>query len=228
MKETFVLRKENRISIDKMNDDDAGVLFKAILAHADGMAVDLENAPLAVQLLFPLISAQIDRADAAYQETCDKRAAAGRAGGQAKLSNAKQSQAKLSNAKQSQAMLSNAKHSEPDPDSDYEPDIEDRKAPTEPKERSSRFTPPTVEEVESFAEENGLQLDPEAFVDFYASKGWKVGNAPMKDWKAAARNWARRDKAERPPKRDGPKGLKYSEILSGVDYTKLLHGVGAG
>ena len=36
-------------------------------------------------------------------------------------------------------------------------------------------------------------MDAQRFVDFYASKGWKVGNAGMKDWHAAVRNWERRD-----------------------------------
>ena len=40
-------------------------------------------------------------------------------------------------------------------------------------------------------------FDAESFVDFYASNGWKVGNAPMKDWKAAARRWVRRRLDER-------------------------------
>ena len=25
--------------------------------------------------------------------------------------------------------------------------------------------------------------------DYYAANGWKVGRNPMKDWKAATRNW---------------------------------------
>lgn len=58
--------------------------------------------------------------------------------------------------------------------------------------KSSRFSPPTKEQVEKYAQEKNLGLDPERFVDFYASKGWKVGTSSMKDWKAAARNWARR------------------------------------
>tara|TARA_R110000824_G_scaffold15839_1_gene66447 strand:+ start:2187 stop:2951 length:765 start_codon:yes stop_codon:yes gene_type:complete len=33
-----------------------------------------------------------------------------------------------------------------------------------------------------------------SFYDYYASKGWKVGQSPMKDWQAAARNWVRRSK----------------------------------
>lgn len=59
------------------------------------------------------------------------------------------------------------------------------------------FEPPTVEELETFMRENDLlpsdmcKPQAEAFIDFYSSKGWRVGNAGMKDWKAASRNWAR-------------------------------------
>ena len=56
-----------------------------------------------------------------------------------------------------------------------------------------RFTPPTVEDVTSYCRERGNAVDAQRFVDFYASKGWKVGNAGMKDWHAAVRNWERRD-----------------------------------
>ena len=37
-------------------------------------------------------------------------------------------------------------------------------------------------------------IDPEAFVDFYASKGWMIGKNKMKDWKAAVRTWEQGDK----------------------------------
>lgn len=57
-----------------------------------------------------------------------------------------------------------------------------------------RFAPPTVDEVQAYMEEAHLTMDADKFIDFYESKGWRVGSQPMKDWKAAARNWARRDK----------------------------------
>lgn len=56
------------------------------------------------------------------------------------------------------------------------------------------MSPPTVEDVAAYAKEKGLTLDPAHFVDFYTSKGWKVGREPMKDWKAACRNWVRQDR----------------------------------
>ena len=67
----------------------------------------------------------------------------------------------------------------------------------------ARFRAPSPEEVEeyarSYAEGKGLDLastdfDPERFVDFYAQKGWVVGKAKMKDWKASVRNWVRSSK----------------------------------
>lgn len=64
---------------------------------------------------------------------------------------------------------------------------------------ASRFTPPTAEEVALFAKENGLTLDPMQFVDFYSAKGWKIGTSPMKDWRAAVRNWVRRDQVGSAP-----------------------------
>ena len=58
---------------------------------------------------------------------------------------------------------------------------------------SSRFTPPTVDEVRDYCMERGNDVDPQRFFDFYSSKGWRVGQNPMKDWRAAVRTWERRD-----------------------------------
>ncbi len=55
--------------------------------------------------------------------------------------------------------------------------------------KKARFTPPTVEQVTEYCRERNNTVDAERFVDFYASKGWLVGKAAMKDWKAAVRNW---------------------------------------
>lgn len=75
---------------------------------------------------------------------------------------------------------------------------------------TARFRAPTPEEVSGYAEDNGLALDAARFCDFYASKGWKVGKSPMKDWRASARNWARADGR----KGGGPDGEadEYSEL----------------
>lgn len=59
----------------------------------------------------------------------------------------------------------------------------------ETKRRAPRFTPPTVDEVREFCLAHGHAVDAVKFVNFYTSKGWKVGNQAMKDWRAAVRTW---------------------------------------
>jgi hypothetical protein len=56
---------------------------------------------------------------------------------------------------------------------------------------SMRFTPPTREEVGAYCLERGNSVDPEHWMDHYTSNGWKVGRVPMKDWRAAVRQWER-------------------------------------
>ena len=60
------------------------------------------------------------------------------------------------------------------------------------KDKPRRFVPPSVEQVRAYCRERGNSIDPEAFVNYYASKGWTVGRAPMKDWRAAVRTWEQR------------------------------------
>lgn len=60
------------------------------------------------------------------------------------------------------------------------------------------FLAPTVEQVRQYAESENLPLDPTQFVDYYTANGWLLGKRPMRDWKAAARNWARKIAAETP------------------------------
>lgn len=53
------------------------------------------------------------------------------------------------------------------------------------------FSKPTASEVTAYAESLGYPLDGQQFCDYYESKGWLVGKAPMKDWQAAVRTWKR-------------------------------------
>lgn len=55
-----------------------------------------------------------------------------------------------------------------------------------------RFRKPSVEEVRAYCQERHNTVDAEQFVDYYESKGWRVGRNPMKDWKACVRTWERK------------------------------------
>ena len=78
---------------------------------------------------------------------------------------------------------------------------------TKPK-KDRRFTPPTVEEVREHCRERGYTFDPEAFVAFYESKGWKVGRNPMRSWQAACTTWQKREA----PMRGGSDDDEYSRL----------------
>ena len=55
---------------------------------------------------------------------------------------------------------------------------------------------PTVEEIEEYMIEREFFTTDQAetFFDHFESKGWVVGKAKMKCWKAATRNWIRNAK----------------------------------
>ena len=63
--------------------------------------------------------------------------------------------------------------------------------PTKGKKRrsSSTFVKPTFEECIAYAQEKGYQWNIERFFNYYESNGWRVGQNPMKNWKAAMRTW---------------------------------------
>ena len=65
-------------------------------------------------------------------------------------------------------------------------------------------THPTLEEVKAYCAERGNKVDPERWYDYYKANGWKVGRAPMKDWKASVRNWERTEKPHKPDRKKGP------------------------
>ena len=67
----------------------------------------------------------------------------------------------------------------------------------------TRFSPPSVQEIEDYCTEKGFLLDAERFVDYYASIGWRVGKNPMKDWRAAVRTWVKKDTPKPEPENCG-------------------------
>ena len=59
---------------------------------------------------------------------------------------------------------------------------------------STRFKVPSPEEFAAYFVERGSSAaEAEKCYDHYTANGWKVGRSPMKDWRAAVRNWLRSD-----------------------------------
>lgn len=98
----------------------------------------------------------------------------------------------------------------------------------EEKKKGGRFTPPALSEIKAYCQERVRDghpaVNPEKFLDYYEANGWKVGRNPMKDWKAAVRNWEQREKdsqkPEKPPDRK-PKAAYFDIPQRSYDYAAL-------
>lgn len=200
MKNSFILYGSWGPMIKAMSDEGAGQLLKACFAFSAGEAVTIENETAAA--IFETVKATMQADKEKYNEVSKKRREA------ALASKSKQMQA---NAPKSTDLLYES-------DSDNESVLKEREKRIKKKEKEKPKPPPTVEQVREYAAKAGINLDAERFVDYYTANGWKVGGrTPMKDWQAAARNWARRDK----PKPS--KGFDYENQrnYSADDYAAL-------
>lgn len=135
-------------------------------------------------------------------ETSRKRIVAGGSGGKAASKPESKPPSKSGSKTQSKAASNDASKPESKRASEEEEEEELGKGIKE-RGKAARFRAPSPAEVDeyarSYAEGKGLDLastdfDPERFVDFYAQKGWMVGKAKMKDWKASVRIWVRSSK----------------------------------
>lgn len=143
-------------------------------------------------------------------ETSRKRIVAGGSGGKAasKPESKRASEtgskppSKSGSKTQSKAASNDASKAESKRPSEEEEEV-GRGIKEEERGSKARFRAPSPEEVDeyarSYAEGKSLDLastdfDPERFVDFYAQKGWMVGKAKIKDWKASVRIWVRSSK----------------------------------
>ena len=84
------------------------------------------------------------------------------------------------------------------------------------KESAKRFVKPSVEEIRAYCQERRNGIDAAKLFDFYESKGWLVGKSPMKDWKAAVRNWERMEQDKHPKE-------KPEKLLTSKDLRKLMN-----
>lgn len=59
----------------------------------------------------------------------------------------------------------------------------------EPPINGGTMAPPTVADVSAFCQTNGLQVDPQRFVDYYEATGWMLNGSPITSWQSLCRRW---------------------------------------
>lgn len=222
-KNSFLLYTEQKEVIDKLSDEQAGQLIKAIYKYAnDGEMPELEGLLDIVIIPFKQC---IDKNNEKYEEVIKKRSEAGKLGGRPKGEEVeKQTKAKKANAfleKQTKAKKADNDNVNENVNVN-DNDLKDKeKPPTEAERKPRAFIAPTLDEVlaysKEFEEQSGKGIDCERFIDFYESKNWMVGKNKMKDWKAALRNWARQDSQFR---QTGVQTVNQPKVNRFVNYSQ--------
>ena len=203
---SFVLYTSYLKHIELLTIEQRGMLLTAIFKYASGAEPD--GMDDMTRMAFSFIKSDMDENAEKYQKTVNARRESGKKGGRPKSSESDEKQKK-------QMLLDESK------DKQKNPVYEDEYVNVNDKDKKisiRRFTPPTLEEVQGYIQEQGYAVDAHRFIDFYSSKGWMVGKNKMKDWRAAIRGWASRDK----PKQ-GSKFNNFQE--SGTDWDDLAYQV---
>ena len=169
----FIFQDEYLERLAKLSDQELGRLVRALaIYHATGEQQELAGRE---SIAYDFIKVDIDRIDEKYAAKCD--------------TNRNNRQRSSTNDNERERTMTNVSK---DKDKVKEKDIKENDLSVI-KEKRQRFSPPTADEVKAYCQERGNHVDPQRFVDFYTAKGWRVGNNPMKDWKAAVRTWEQRD-----------------------------------
>ena len=181
-----------RPAMKRLTAAQKGVLFEAIMDYADdGVLPEFDD--IALQIVWDFIQPRLDDDSEKYNATVNARREAADKRWSKDSSDANASDADAKNANADFAMQTMPTKTKKEKENKNNNNEGDKRA------REARFTHPEVSDVSSYADEAGIALDAQQFCDYYASKGWRVGNTPMKDWRAAARNWARRDQSTGKP-----------------------------
>lgn len=213
-KESYMLYRGWNPLFENLPKEQLGELFYAICCYQSGKEYSIEN-PL-IKGVFEMVLMQFKKDEEKYISNCEAKAKNGKKGAESRWQddnnntseNGKNGKCHSDDGKNGKCYFSHNEEKtemakmaiEEEEEDKEEEEVEVEEVPTVPKKREARkrFSPPSAAEVREYCRERENAVDAESFVDFYAAKGWKVGNAPMKDWKAAVRTWEKRESRAAP------------------------------
>lgn len=202
MKSSFVLYTDNHSSIELLTVEQKAMLLDLFfLYHKD---VDIEITDPVLKMAFSFFERTFERDKIKYDKRVEANKNNGLKGGRPKNPDEPKKPTGLNenpNNPDEPKKADTVPVSDPVTDPVSVPEIEIKE-----KKKREVFKKPLLEEIKDYCETNAKDINPEAFLDYYDTNGWKVGKnqTPMKDWKAAVRTWQRRedDKKPKPPKQE--------------------------
>ena len=205
---------------EMLTDTQAGILIKALFAYAS-TGEQLRTDDGMVSMAFSFITAQIDRDNEKWAETCRKRAESVRKRWHKDDANASGEIQKIQMYTNDTDTVTDTE-TDTDTDTDTEKEKENIKESADkprPARASKRFTPPTVEEVQAYCQERQNGINPQYFVDYYTARGWKIGKVRLTDWQAQIRKWEHDEKQRAPDKSHQPRDSSFDL----ADFDKLVN-----
>lgn len=175
-RKSFILHKDSLDILDKLSNEQAGRLFKAIKSYQKNN--EIPNLDLTLDLVFTPFLNQFIRDDEHYEETCKARRLAGSKGGKQKVANASKSKQKVANLADS------------DSKSDSDSKKESKKESKKDSKNKKGFIPPTFQDIQNYCKERNSCVDAKKFFDYYVAGDWEdaKGNQ-VKNWKQKLLTW---------------------------------------
>ena len=181
-KNTIVIYRDWKNIFDKLTDDEAGKLIKHLFAYIND---ENPRSDRLIELVFEPIKLTLKRDLKHWESVIEKRSLAGKASAEKR----QQSSTNSTHVDSVQQSSTNSTDSDSVIDSVIDTDKE-----VILKEKSSRFIPPTIDEVKIYCLERQNSVDPEKWYNFYKAKNWMIGKNKMKDWRAAVHTWEKSNK----------------------------------
>ncbi len=181
-------------ALEPYGDAEKGRIWTTLLEYSNGLAIDGHSSGNE-RFILPMLLDQIDRDAEKREQFAEKQRENGKKGGRPpKPRETQQNPENPTQAKKAKDKNKNKDNIPPTPLAGGEG-------------VSSRFVPPTPQEVADYCQQRQNGIDGNEFCDFYASKGWMIGKSKMKDWRAAVRTWEKsRQKQPAAPQEDEWKG----------------------
>lgn len=183
---SMILLLEHVHAMDELTDEEFGQFIRAYADYVEN-GIEPGFPDRSMRMMWKTIKSFDEANQHKYSLTVEARREAGRKGAEKRWN--QESKTMDANSKNSKCHNANGKNSLYKSDS-----VSDKKENIEKKNSDAikRFKAPTIEQAkEYFADKGYMESEAERFVDHFTANGWKVGKSPMKDWKAAARNWMR-------------------------------------
>lgn len=174
-KKSFLLYNDQKEIVDKLNDRQAGKLFKSIFEYVENGIIPKLDTTL--DIAFAFFKASIDRADEKWQDIKKKRSEAGK----------KHTGNQYTRTKKMEQMEQNGTNGTVSVSDSVSVSVSDSVSVI----NNILHTPPTLAEIVSYGNERNIKSSYcERFFDYYESINWQG----VKNWKNKFNYWVSKEK----------------------------------